>query len=379
MSKKYTKNKFIKKAISIHGNRFDYFKVDYKGSENKVIITCKIHGDFSQLPASHVFGRGCPKCGINSRTHKRKHTTKWFVDVATKAHQNKYDYSGVDYINSHTKVLVACSIHGKFLQNPYVHLRGLGCPKCSRKYKPTTDEFIKNAKSIHGDTYDYSLVDYKSAFKSIEIICPIHGKFSQRPNTHLNGSGCLKCGLNRSITSHTKTLEKFVSEAKRVHGNLYDYSKSNYINNHTKIEIVCKKHGSFWQAPHMHLDRDKCGCPKCNMSQGEREIISYLDRNGVDYVVQKTFPGCTNPLTGHKLRYDFYIPSKNLLVEYDGNQHFTYGKKLGNYISTIKDLKDVQYRDKLKTKFAIEKDILLLRIKHTKLKSVNKILKSALK
>jgi len=122
--------------------------------------------------------------------------------------------------------------------------------------KITTEEFIKKAKSVHGDKYDYSKVDYVNNSTKISINCPIHGEFEQRPNDHLSGKGCSKCsGVCKSTT------EEFILKVKAIHGNKYDYSKVDYANAHKKVIIICPKHGEFKQEPNSHLR--SVGCPKC--------------------------------------------------------------------------------------------------------------------
>lgn len=303
-----------------------------------------------------------------------KSTTAEFIENASRIHNNKFDYSKVEYVHSKKKVIIICPTHGEFLQIPNSHLRGIGCSRCSGKCKSNTEEFIKKAAMVHGNKYNYSKVKYKQAIKYIKIICPIHGEFLQTPNSHLNGSGCIHCGFINTAASRRKTLEQFIRESRLVHGNRYNYDKSVYIGNHSKLEIVCKLHGSFWQTPHTHLYRDKSGCPKCKLSKGEQKIIAYLDANQVKYVTQKSFDDCRNPKTNYKLKFDFYIPEKNFLIEYDGKQHYMFGNKMGNYITTKKDMDDTQYRDVIKTNYASNHNIPLLRIKYTELNDIDNIL-----
>jgi len=122
-------------------------------------------------------------------------TTEQFIEKAKAIHSDKYDYSLVEYKNNRTKVKIICHEHGIFEQRSDSHLRGQGCSKCKGggKKKLTTEEFIKKAKNIHGDKYDYSLVEYKNNKTKVKIICPIHDVFEQRPGSHLKGCDCPKC------------------------------------------------------------------------------------------------------------------------------------------------------------------------------------------
>ena len=161
---------FIKKAEVIHDGKYDYSKSNYVRSNVTFIIICPVHGEFSQKPVAHLQGYGCQICGGS-----RKLTTADFIDRATKVHNGKYDYSLVRYESAKGKVVIICPVHGEFRQVSIRHLLGSGCPRCSNRI--TTKDFIKKAMKVHGDKYDYSLVDYKTAYSKVTIICREHGKF----------------------------------------------------------------------------------------------------------------------------------------------------------------------------------------------------------
>jgi len=247
--KKLTNEIFIEKAKKIHNNKYDYSLVDYKNNDIKIKIICPNHGVFEQKPKKHLRGQGCFECNGN-----KKKTNEEFIDEANKIHINKYNYSLIEYNNNKTKIKIICSEHGIFEQAPINHLNGNGCPKCVGKNK-TNNDFIKKVKKFHGDKYDYSLVDYKNAKTKVKIICPIHGVFEQRPYSHMY-NGCPKCANNIKYTT-----EDFIKKAKKIHNNKYDYSLINYENNHTKVKIICFEHGVFKQIAKNHLSGN--GCPKC--------------------------------------------------------------------------------------------------------------------
>lgn len=181
-------------------------------------------------------------------------TTPEFIERAKAVHGIEYDYSQVQYVNAKQKVKIICGKHGAFEQIPNNHLNGRGCPVCARRVPYTTETFIVAARTVHGDRYDYSKTNYNS--KSIEIICRVHGVFSQSSSSHLAAHGCPKCG--GSATSNT---EDFVAKAKKIHGSKYDYSKAEYVKATHKISIVCPSHGEFEQTPNSHLNGN--GCPIC--------------------------------------------------------------------------------------------------------------------
>lgn len=192
MGKKLTTQDFINRAINVHGDRYDYSNTEYTNADTKVTIGCKIHGEFQQKAMDHMKGRGCSLC--NERQHL---TADQFINRACKIHTNKYTYENVVYTNVNTKVKIKCAEHGIFDQKPKDHMRGDGCPNCTRTAPVTTVGFIKRSKTAHGDVYDYSRVRLISMNKKVEIICPEHGSFVQRPADHVNGVGCPCCGMKK--------------------------------------------------------------------------------------------------------------------------------------------------------------------------------------
>ncbi|NKB61253.1 MAG: hypothetical protein GKR95_03620 [Gammaproteobacteria bacterium] len=191
----------------------------------------------------------------------RRVTTEDFVRRAREKHSNRYDYSKVLYKAAKKKVTIICLKHGEFEQTPANHCTGYGCPECGGNKPLTLDRFINRANKIHNGRYDYSRVVFKNVESKIEIICPNHGSFHQRLATHLKGYGCDKCGRVNVANKLSHTYERFLDDARKAHGNRYDYSQVEYINALTKVTIICPEHGPFRQNPANHI-RD-VGCPKC--------------------------------------------------------------------------------------------------------------------
>ena len=202
-----------------------------------------------------------------------KRNKESFILKALQKHGDYYDYSRVVYVNTDTKVCIICPKHGEFWQTPNDHLKGGGCPICAKNIRrKSTEQFIEEAILVHGNKYDYSKTKYINNKTKVCIICPKHGEFWQAPVKHLMaGQGCPKCNKRGSIkkegvntvtfTDKTDYGKIFIDRAKTKHNDKYDYTKTEYINNHTKVCIICPKHGEFWQAPHYHLAGR--GCPKC--------------------------------------------------------------------------------------------------------------------
>lgn len=265
--------------------------------------------------------------------------TENFIEKAKRVHGDKYDYSKVEYIGTYDKVCIICPEHGEFWISPNNHLNGSGCSKCTKfRNRYTTEDWIKHAKTIHGNKYDYSKVKYKSARENVIVICPEHGEFSIRPDNHNHGQGCPVCRYINSSASIRKNISDFISECQKVHGDKYDYSKVEYKNNKTKVCIVCKEHGEFWQTPDNHLKGK--GCPRCSQSKLEETTKEFLTKNNIIFEEQKTFDWLRfkNPM-----RLDFYLPKYNAAIECQGIQHFKslehFGGENGLKYSIEKDSK----------------------------------------
>lgn len=249
---------FIEKSKLVHGDRYDYSNVDYKNSGTKVIIICKEHGEFQQTPNNHLHGGyGCCKCGGTSKSN-----TTDFVEKSIKIHGDLYDYSKVNYINSITKTTIICQEHGEFQQTPKLHLKGAGCGKCAGTAKITKSEFLDKCRDKFGDLYDYSKMNYKTFNSIITIVCKEHGDISIIPKSHLKGVGCAKCSHVLNGNKRKTPFDDFIKKCREKHGDSYDYSIVDYINNRTNIKIICKEHGEFQQTPNKHLNRSS-RCPKC--------------------------------------------------------------------------------------------------------------------
>jgi hypothetical protein len=363
-------NEFIKRCGIMHNQLYDYSNTVFINTRTNVNITCPIHGVFKQRANHHLHGRGCKQCGYNriskSRVVKfdtfikrlvKKHgkgmfdtnniedtyvdmltpiniqfiptgriftqspnyflknnlsyysnfisrDTETFIERCRQIHGNTYDYSVTKYMKATLHVDIICKIHGMFSQLASVHLSGCGCKKCNLgKVRKTTDEFIVDAKKIHGDVYDYTKSIYTHSHKPIVITCKKHGDFEIIATNHIKGHGCLTC-------SYYDT-DIFVDKSNKKHNKKYDYTKSVYTKPHDKLIITCPIHGDFRQNAYQHLAGQ--GCAKCaNQFSTQHESIKYLLQT-YDIKFLENERSLISPL-----ELDFYLPDYNLAIEVNG-------------------------------------------------------------
>jgi hypothetical protein len=275
---------FIQKLKQVHGDKYNYDKVDYKGANTDVILICPKHGDFKQKPNKLLSGRGCQKCALENRGLEQRKTNQEFIDQSNMTHDGKYGYSKVDYKTAKQKVIITCPIHGDFPQNPDKHVRGDGCPKCGDLIVPnrkSLTDFLNNSKIVHGDKYNYDKVNYKGANTDVIITCPKHGDFTQTPSKHINAEqGCPSCNESKG--------EKLVNDL--------------LLKN--KIQLVRQKR--------------------------------FID-------CTNTLKGTLC----RQLPFDFYLPKFNTCIEYDGEQHYkpvlTFGGEEAFKTQKIRDKIKNQY------------------------------------
>jgi hypothetical protein len=334
---------FISQAKDKHGETYDYTKVIYVNHSTKVNILCKEHGLFEQIAGNHLRGDGCIKCaGIYSPS-----TDEW-IKIAKKKHGNDlFDYSEVEYINAYTEIIIGCkTCSKKFKQTPTSHMCStIGCDWCRKKHVYTTEEYIEEAKKIHGDRFDYSKVDYKSATEPIIIICRIHGEFLQTPSDHKNqGSGCNKCS-----NVYSPTTEEWVIWANDIWDHEYDYSQVDYKYSSEKVIIICKTHGRFDCSPNNHIHAtNPTGCPSC-IHKGEGLVAEFLKSKYSDYSKE------WNPSFLNSKRMDYHVPIINTCFEIDGLQHF-------NQVWNWKSPEEQRCNDLYKMEKCIDNGISIIRI-----------------
>lgn len=361
MIKEEKVEKYLQKARETHGNKYDYslFQENFSGSSSKISVICRIHGEFKQNAWEHAKGAGCQKCAFDARTNKWEEMKARFREI----HQNKYDYSlsQASYKDSRSTINIICPIHGKFKLIACKHMQGRECRSC-HSWKYYLPKFIEK----HGTKYDYSLAEktFKTCESMITIICPDHGEFKQRASNHVHGNGCLICSNRIPITT-----DKWIARFNDIHDNFYDYSLlddtiKTYL---TKIEIICPDHGRFWQKIAYHIEG--CKCPKCKMSKGALKVFKFLHDHDIPYIDQHKFEDLVGINDG-LLRFDFYLPETEILIEYDGQQHF---RAMGVF-GGEEIFERVQIHDKLKDEYAKNNNIRLIRIPYWDIDNIEEIL-----
>ena len=301
--------------------------------------------------------------GCQKCSGKYRPTTNDFITDAKNTHGDKYNYSKVKYVNGKTDVEIICPLHGSFFQIPNNHLTGSGCPKCSKKHQPNNKEFTDAAKHIHGNEYDYSEVEYVNSKTPVIIKCPIHGNFEQSPSKHLMGQGCPECANELKGESQRLTADEFIKVSKEVHGDKYDYSKVKYKNNQTPVTIVCPIHGEFTQTPLSHTS-GKSGCPRCQESKGEKLVKRILEKHKIKSLNQYKFIDCTNNLQG---RYCRKLPFDFYLPDYNSCLEFDGRQHFQpvDIFGGIDSFEKQKKLDKIKAQYCKDNGIKLIRIPYT--------------
>ena len=226
----------------------------------------------------------------------------------------------------------------------------------------TQEEFIKKSIDIHGSRFDYSETKYKNSRSKVIVICDKHGRFLIRASNHIHMSqGCDKCARDKhKLTQLTKERVEIL---RKVHSDKYLYEDLSV--NSGFINITCKEHGLFTQ--YLYFHEYGHGCPECNSSsRGEDKIKSILEENKICFNRNYQFDDC---IRTKKLRFDFYLPDLNTIIEYDGEHHFKENKYFGEG-----NLEYITMNDEIKNKYCLENKIKLIRIPYWKFDDMENIL-----
>jgi hypothetical protein len=252
----------------------------------------------------------------------KRRNTEDFIRESKSIHGDRYDYSKSVFVDTKTDVLIICNIHGEFKQTPYKHLLGRGCQLCGGSKRLTSQQFLEKSRKIHGDYYNYDESVYINNSTKITILCPLHGKFEQRPADHFCGQGCPKC------VGKNKTTEEFIKRANVIHQNKYIYTDTIYKSSKEKVKIICPQHGEFYQIPDGHVNGKK-GCPKCKniISKQEEEFLDFLNipRNNEcrqKKIIKKRVDGVLeNTKTIYEFLGDYWHGNPRIFKHNETNNH----------------------------------------------------------
>lgn len=299
MGRRITQEDYITECKNVHGNRYDYSKTTYIKARSRLTIICRVHGEITVHAHKHMKGSNCPSCSSIARGRKIKDTFDTVVAKANRVHNNKYSYPVQKYINTKTPAIISCPIHGEFSQRFDSHVNaGHGCPSCSR-IKDLEDINMLDLKEYYKSfgSLGHHILEIQKLYKGLftfdnlaistaadttqEIICKKHGIFYQSLTELKRGIGCIGC---QKENHRIKYQERFIALANKLHGNKYSYESTEYITAHTKVTITCSNHGDFSQSPNSHLSGN--GCPRCGneaiSTKGNtllNKAIKYRDSN----------------------------------------------------------------------------------------------------
>lgn len=360
--RKWTKEKLISKTIELNPVMSKYEFVSDFEAINKHIILKDKYGLLRVLPSNLIKGK-TPT--IQSAINK----TKYWVNMILERFGDRYDYSSVQYINNSNKVIIICKKHGEFLQSPQKHLSGEGCPTCayenaSRNLSCSHEEFIDKLKFKNPQILEeVCFIDEYTNRDTYMLAQSKYGVVKLKPGKLLSGR---MFTIESAINKNDYVKNEFIA----IHGNLYDYSSVEYISHKTKVIIKCKEHGEFLCTPSNH--KKGRGCPKCSSSKGESCVLYVLEKLHIEYDTEYSLDGC---FCEKPLRFDFYIESLNVAIEYDGVGHFEpvdFGGMGDEYAATEFQL--VQKRDKIKNQYCKDNKIKLIRIPYWDIENIEDIL-----
>lgn len=325
---------FIHRAKDVHGDKYDYSLTEYKHSTKDVVIICPLHGPFRQKPSNHLTGHGCAKCAgaysgrnsflsidkigscpkhgkyniangcVDCFSEEFEEKIAAFVEEAMQVHGDRYDYTRVFFETRKDKVVISCEKHGVFRQRPSDHLKGQGCPECGKESKFLgVNTFIERSETVHGDRYDYSLVDYKHSNSSVEIICKIHGIFLQKPSAHMNGQKCPKCASEeRAAKQHWNYLKRceLDEELARSPGVLYLIEVRREGEHFLKVGVssnFTRRLGHFREESLSVTVLATIESTSLQVAHWEKEVLDYIRERGIRYIPEVEFRGWTECAT----------------------------------------------------------------------------------
>lgn len=367
--------RFLDRLQEKYGNRYDTSLVEYKDRETPVTLICKEHGAFMVSPKTLLSGQsgrnphGCPICDNVRQCPKPINTLSFFSEVG-KIYGEKLVFHRVEIKSREDCVVATCSKHGERRHTVRYWLSGKGCEYCNGV--PYMKDWVKDAQAIHGDKYKYIGKEPQNTMDYIHYICPKHGEIKQKYTVHIS----LKCGCpycaNYSRFPLEYRKERFLEKARNKYGNRFTYNMDEYVNNDTPMSITCNiHHHTFKATPDTHI-RKSGSCPMCAMSSGELEIYTWLKRHNIDFTHLYKIGNENKNLDLSYLEVDFYLPSKKVFIEFNGEQHYKdvlFFRKVKKH-----SLEKQQLRDQTLREYCTKYNIRLIEIRYDQQKEIDKIL-----
>lgn len=321
----------------------------YIRSNVKILHRCKVDDyEWMVLPSSLLYGKGCPVC-----SKKKKRTHEEYIIEVEKINPN-IEVVGT-YINKRTKILHRCKIDGhEWCVTPTNILNGHGCPVCGGSMKKTHDEYV--IELAEANPKIEVVGEYINGQTKILHHCKIDGhEWMARPSAILIGNGCPMCQRRMVRNKLAKTTEEYIKELATINKDVVVLGE--YVNAKTQIAHKCLVCDWEWDVTPEGL---LCGhgCPQCSKrskSNGEKNVANWLDKNKIAYKKQKTFADCKSECV---LRFDFYLPDYNILIEYNGKQHY----EPVDYFGGEKSFETQILRDNIKKDYCKDNGILLFEI-----------------
>ena len=369
----------------------EWFNKNYTTIEKtKLNLICPIHGEYQQTISLFLNSRQCKKCS-NARNSKKRVLTSDKIKNKLKKLSKENLFKKIkilnlkeaikNYKNKNQKIKVKCIRSGVIFERSWDSLFKKLIPKSCLDKRNTFDEFLKlfiqkgfNKKFWIKFNKEWWYKNYKNGTThNLKLKCKNCKKeiYKSWSDLLILETGCSYCAPNTFLS-----YEKFLKKAKEIHGDTYDYSlitEEWWKENHTRtqettIPIICKIHGLFYQKVFDHLAGS--GCQKCSESHGERKIRLWLEENNINYIKEYSFPDLISEDTKKSLRFDFYLPELNTVIEFDGLQHFEPVELFGGEEAYNK----LKKNDNLKNNFCNKNNIKLIRINYKQENEIEKIL-----
>lgn len=368
----------IEYYLSLYENEFQslsYFNLtiddDYKGMRTKVYFKCEHKKGICRLNDITRKRIGCSLCRTSSEKNQISPPRYSNEEELRKLCCEKFpeiNHDEIGYISSRHKIYPICSIHGKFEVYPKNYIqtkRKKGCIKCNKEYTKWERFFQKVSKKFpnYKDIYSYDNSIFTNCLDIISVSCSTHGPFNVTVYEHYNGSGCPKC-------KREEVGNLFIDKCKDTYPDI-DYSISTYTMFNEPIDIICKVHGKIKIYINKNYLNKENGCPKCikkrYITKGEERIMNYLDNNDIRYIYEYMIPGT-------RYRFDFFLPTHNVYIEYHGIQHYEPIELWGGE----KALLETKKRDDIKKTISIEEKRELIEIPYWDFEEIENILKDKL-